>query len=50
MTVIETSPDSYVHYNASVKKDKEGVLQILELDQDCGSRERRPWHRVQMPQ
>ncbi|MEU3087441.1 hypothetical protein ACWCQ0_29515 [Streptomyces massasporeus] len=40
--VVETSPDSYVHYNASVKKDKEGVWQIWELDEDRGSRKCQP--------
>ncbi|MET9577450.1 hypothetical protein ACLQ2D_28090 [Streptomyces sp. DT199] len=35
--VVETSPESYVHYNAGVKKDEEGVWQIWELDEDRGS-------------
>ncbi|WDV52288.1 hypothetical protein PV963_18865 [Streptomyces coeruleorubidus] len=35
--VTETSPDSYVYYNTSVKKNEQGVWQIWQLHEDRGS-------------
>ena len=40
--VVETSPDSYVYYNAGVKKDKQGVWQIWSLHEDRGSQRCQP--------
>ncbi|MGV9502287.1 hypothetical protein ACWDQ0_28800 [Streptomyces sp. NPDC003642] len=40
--VTATSPDSYVYYNAAVKKDKQGVWQIWSLHEDRGSQRCQP--------
>ncbi|MBB6415552.1 hypothetical protein [Streptomyces sp. AK010] len=40
--VVETSPDSYVYYNASVKRDKQGVWQIWKLHEDRGAQRCQP--------
>lgn len=37
-----TSPDSYVHYSAGVKKNKAGVWQTWSLNEDRGSQKCRP--------
>ncbi|MFI6806513.1 hypothetical protein ACIBO6_16035 [Streptomyces luteogriseus] len=40
--VVETSPDSYVYYNASLKRDEQGVWQIWKLHEDRGSQRCQP--------
>ncbi|GAA2310464.1 hypothetical protein GCM10010234_63330 [Streptomyces hawaiiensis] len=40
--VVATSPDSYVYYNAGVKKDERGVWQIWSLHEDRGSKKCQP--------
>jgi hypothetical protein len=42
VNVVETSPDSYVYYNTSVKKNNEGVWQIWKLHEDRGAKKCQP--------
>ncbi|EFL32703.1 lipoprotein [Streptomyces viridochromogenes DSM 40736] len=42
VNVVETSPDSYVYYNTSVRKNSDGVWQIWKLDEDRGAKRCQP--------
>ncbi|MFC9507927.1 hypothetical protein [Streptomyces sp. NPDC057002] len=42
VNVVETSPDSYVYYSTSVRKNSDGVWQISKLDEDRGAKRCQP--------